>query len=153
MTATYRPFASKLLFQLHLPPCAHSPFLHFLPSDKNQTSQTREREKPQQRAGRLILLTFPFSLQCDTLHHMEEMTLTIYRLTGHFITTTLPQGRAVPFHLPKHQSKTLKSLLSFSFWLLLMINKGESNGSKIIKGVMPDPIHCNKPITFKLLDI
>lgn len=42
------------------------------------------------------------------------MTLTIYRLTGHFITTTLPQGRAAPFHLPKHQSKTLKSLLSFS---------------------------------------
>lgn len=75
----------------------------FLSRHKNsQPSLAREAEKPQQRAGRLILLTFPFSLQCDTLHHMEEMTLTIYRLTGHFITTTLPQGKAAPFHLPKH---------------------------------------------------
>lgn len=97
------------------------------------------QKKPQQRAGRLILLTFPFSLQCDTLHHMEEMTLTIYRLTGHFITTTLPQGRAAPFHLPKHQSKTLKSLLCFSclfFSPLLMIEKGESNHSKVVEEIM-----------------
>lgn len=97
------------------------------------------QKKPEQRAGRLILLTFPFSLQCDTLHHMEEMTLTIYRLTGHFITTTLPQGRAAPFHLPKHQSKTLKSLLSFSclfFSPLLTIEKGESNHSKLVKEIV-----------------
>lgn len=66
-----------------------------------QPSLTRVAEKPQQRAGRLILLTFPFSLQCDPLHHMEGMTLTIYRLTGHFVTATLPQGKAAPFHLPK----------------------------------------------------
>lgn len=73
-----------------------------LAEKKPQPSLTREAEKPQQRAGRLILLTFPFSLQCDPLHHMEGMTLTIYRLTGHFVTATLPQGKAAPFHLPKH---------------------------------------------------
>lgn len=69
---------------------------------KSQPFLTREAEKPQQRAGRLILLTFPFSLQCDPLHHMEGMTLTICSLTGHFVTATLPQGKAAPFHLPKH---------------------------------------------------
>lgn len=72
---------------------------------------------------------------------MEEMTLTIYRLTGHFITTTLPQGRAAPFHLPKHQSKTLKSLLSFSFLFLLfffffLLTIKESNHSKLVKDIM-----------------
>lgn len=81
---------------------------------KRLPSLTKETKKLVQRPSRLILLTFPFSLQCDTLHHIEEMVFTIYKMTGHFITATLPQGWAVPFHLPKDLSQPPKSLFPFT---------------------------------------
>lgn len=63
------------------------------------------------------------------------MVLTIYRMTGHFITTTLPQGWAVPFHLPKDQSKTPKLLFSsFFFFLNTRHLKGELKVRRVIKG-------------------
>lgn len=88
------------------------------------------------------------------------MTLTIYRLTGHFITTTLPQGRAAPFHLPKHQSKTLKSLLSFScaffccFFVFFVLFVPVNDREKRVESQQTNlrdygsPKHCNQLFTF-----